>query len=141
LSPGLKHQQEEGFRFTVKPWMPGLLIYTVRKDCREWTGSSLSLRTLPPYEKLVYVSGQHPGTALQSPKLRATDKEEPALLPIDLTEVVREAVAQGDRSLSFTLKCFTPIGAVKDPHSMGHFIDFAGFKDPRAPFIAVDLER
>jgi hypothetical protein len=141
LQPGLRHKKEEEFRFSAKPWLPGLLVYAVAKEYHGWTGSTLSIRTLPPYEKLVYVSGQHPGSSTQNPKLRATDKEPPVLLPIDLTEYVREGVTRGDPTLSFTLKAFTPVAAVQDPHSLGHCFDFPGLEDPRGPFIAVELEK
>jgi hypothetical protein len=73
--------------------------------------------------------------------LRATDLEEPAVLPIDLTPYVREAVGRGEKTLSFTLQAFTPFGAMREPHGMGHCITFQGIDAPRAPFIAVELEK
>ena len=54
---------------------------------------------------------------------------------------IYEEVSRGDPTLSFTLKAFTPFAATKDPQGMGHFIDFVGLEDPRAPVIAVELEK
>ena len=99
----------------------------------------MSWRTKPPLERLLYVSGQHPGACTQNPKLKATDKEAPEVFPIDLTPYVREAVARGEKTLSFTLKAFTPFGAMREPHGMGHCIMFQGIGTPGAPFIAVEL--
>jgi hypothetical protein len=141
LSPGVKGKDDPASVFCKKPWFPGLLVYSHPKEFQGWTGSQVSWRTLPPFEKLIYVSGQHPGPATQSPKLKATDLEAPEVFPIDLTPYVREAVARGDRILSFTLKAFTPFGAHKEPHGMGHCFTFEGLEKPRGPFIAVELEK
>ncbi len=141
LSPGANRKDDPAFDFCVKPWMPGLVVYSHPKEFQGWTGSQMTWRTMPPFEKLLYVSGQHPGACTQNPKLKATDKEEPAVLPIDLTPYVREAVARGEKTLSFTLKAFTPFGASREPHGMGHYIWFQGIGTPHAPVIAVELEK
>ena len=141
LSPGMKDKANPEFIFSVKPWLSGLLVYSHPKEFQGWTGSEVTWRTQPPFEKLLYVSGQHPASCTQNPKLKATDEEVLVVFPIDLTSYVREAVARGDKTLSFTLKAFTPFGAHKEPHGMGHFITFNGLGNPQAPVLAVELEK
>ena len=103
--------------------------------------------TMPPLGKLIWVSGQYPGRCTQlygRKKFTAATlgKESPRWLCLDITEYLKETTAAGDKSFTLGLKAFTPFGAVKAPHPLGHYFDGSGLvrdKDLR-PRIIVELE-
>ncbi len=127
--------------FCQKPWLPGVLIFSIDEAYDGWNGKEVSFNNLCPYERLLYVGGQHPGPATQNPKLKVAGFEAPNCLPLEITEFVQEAVDGGRKTFSLGLRVFTPKGATPDPHGYGHTMNFFGLGSEKSPVIVVELTK
>jgi hypothetical protein len=141
LRSSLKIKEREEPVFCQKPWLPGLAAFAIPAAYDNWRGDQLTLATTPPYERLIYLSGQHPGPATQNPKLRTTDKPPPNDLPLDITEYVRQVVDEGRKTFSIGLKGFTPFSAAHEPHGLGHTMNFYAMGHEKSAVIVVELEK
>ena len=127
--------------FNEKPWGPGVLLFEVAPCYAPEDLAKINWMSMPPFERLLYVSGQHPGSATQDPKLKTTPLPAPKWLPMDITEAVREAAGREDKTLLLGLKAFTASGASHEPHSMGHYLTAGGPLTPgdRKPKLVLEM--
>ena len=132
--------------FSGKIWLPGLLVFAVDRQYNDWD-PKMNWVTMPPLGKLIYVSGQYPGRCTQmygnekaiAPTL---GEESPRWLCLDITEYVKETTAAGDKVFTLGLKAFTPFGAMREPHGLGHCFSGSGLvrDEELRPRIVVELE-
>lgn len=127
--------------FCQKPWLPGVVIFSINEAYDDWQGTALTFATTPAYEKLIYVGGQHTGPATQNPKLRIEGHPAANCLPMEITGHVQDMIDSGRKTFSIALKAYTPAGAAKDPHGMGHTMNFFGIGHEKCPVIAVELDQ
>jgi hypothetical protein len=132
--------------FAGKTWLPGLLVFAVDRQYNDWD-PKMNWVTMPPLGKLIYVSGQYPGRCTQlygRKKFTAATlgKESPRWLCLDITEYLKETTAAGDKAFTLGLKAFTPFGAMRDPHPLGHCFSGSGLvrDENLRPRIIVELE-
>jgi hypothetical protein len=139
LSSALKLKDQPEPVFCQKPWMPGVLAFSINDSYQGWDGKQMTFHTTSPYERLIYVGGQHPSSALQNPQWRVPGHEARTCLPLEITEHVQEAIDGGKETFTIALKAFTPFGAIKDPHSLGHTMNFYALGHEKSAVIAVEM--
>jgi hypothetical protein len=124
-----------------KPWNPGLALFAVDSSYNDWDPTRMCWLAMPPYERLIFLSGQHPSTSSQvvSRKVSETCTR---WMPFDITEHVQAVITRGERSFTLGLKAFTPFAARTNPHVYGHCF-LAGGTAPaneRSPKLVIERE-
>ena len=119
LSSALRIEGRAEPIFCQKPWLPGVLAFSVNDAYNDCDGKKLNFLKTPPYERLIYVSGQHPGPATQNPKLRVEGKDAPGCLPLDITECVQEAIDGGKETFTIAPRPSRPSEQSRIPTAGG----------------------
>jgi hypothetical protein len=137
---GSNDTYRNGF-FNEKPWNAALVLYSVNSEFDNWDGRQLCWATMPPFEKVIFVGGQYPGPAAKHPVYKVSDKEGVKSLSADITEYVQEAKRAGRKTITIGMAVFTPFGAMKNPHALGHYLSMTPPApiDPKSPKLSIEV--